>query len=59
MIHDIVHCKGVGCPIKGDCFRYQAHLEVVEGKYKSMLISYLIEGYLCDKAKETIKNKDL
>lgn len=51
MTHDITHCTGIGCLIKEGCFRYQAHLEVANGIYKSSRISYFKDGYLCEKAK--------
>lgn len=56
MCHDITHCKGIGCPIRDNCYRYQAHLEVVYGKYQSTRISYFVDDYLCDKAKENLKS---
>lgn len=51
MTHDITHCEGVGCQIKDDCIRYKAHIEVEQGKYKSMRVSYFIDGYICERAK--------
>lgn len=29
MTHDIMHCQGRGCAVRKDCFRHQAHLELV------------------------------
>lgn len=52
MNHDITHCKGIGCPVKDDCFRYKAHLEVESGKYESMMITYYADGYLCEIVKQ-------
>lgn len=55
MNHDIAHCQGNNCPIKETCDRYKAHLEVIEGKYQSMRISYFRRDYLCDKAKKAME----
>lgn len=49
MRHDIAHCKGIGCPIKDNCFRYKAHLEVEQGKF-TIPVLYFIEGWLCQRA---------
>lgn len=54
MIHDIAHCQGNGCPIRETCFRYQAHLEVQEGKADGTLFTYFKPDYLCDRAKENL-----
>lgn len=54
MNHDIAHCKGCCCPIRDNCYRYQANLEVVYGHYKSTLITYFVDDYLCDKAKKEL-----
>lgn len=55
MTHDITHCQGNGCPIKDSCIRYQAHVEVEKGIYKSSLIAYFKDGYLCDKANKAME----
>lgn len=57
MTHDITHCTGIGCTIKEGCYRYQAHLEVANGIYKSSRISYFMDGYLCEKAKNVKEDK--
>lgn len=55
MCHDITHCKGICCTIRDNCYRYQAHLEVESGKYQSTRISYFFDDYLCEEAKENLK----
>lgn len=55
MNHDITHCMGIDCPIKDDCFRYEAHLEVESGKYKSSWIPYYRDGSLCKRAEMAVK----
>ena len=57
MNHDITHCRGIGCPIKEECFRYEAHLEVENGKYKSYMIPYYKDG-LCKRAEKIKANYD-
>lgn len=61
MCHDITHCKGIGCPIRDNCYRYQAHLEVVYGHYKSTRISYsyFVDDYKCNKAKEILNSEPI
>ena len=56
MIHDITHCRGLGCPIKEDCVRYLAHLEVEQGSYTGP-VTYFIDDFLCARARE-VKNKN-
>ncbi len=32
MNHDISHCAGSKCPVRNDCLRYTAHLDLVRQK---------------------------
>lgn len=58
MNHDITHCKGEGCPIKDDCFRYKAHMEIEKDDHGYPYVSYYKKGYICDEAKKASRKND-
>ena len=43
MNHDIMHCKGIGRPIKHGCLRYEAHTKA--GESDKQYLPYATEMY--------------
>ena len=45
MNHDLIHCDGLDCPLRENCMRYKAHLDLKENQYNGLYDYYVINPY--------------
>ena len=45
MDHDLIHCDGLDCPLRENCMRYKAHLDLKENEYNGLYDYYVINPY--------------